>query len=52
MGDSPAVLAMSAASTAEQADIAGVRPTLIVTGVAGSGKTTSAIALAQNSAGH
>jgi carbohydrate kinase (thermoresistant glucokinase family) len=40
-------LTTGAASTAEQADIAGVRPILIVTGVAGSGKTTIATALAQ-----
>src|SRR6516162_510230 len=39
--------ATGAASTAEQADIAGVRPILIVTGVTGSGKTTIATALAQ-----
>src|SRR5262249_28109557 len=46
-GNARAELATSAASTVEQADIAGIRPILIVTGVAGSGKTTIATALAQ-----
>jgi carbohydrate kinase (thermoresistant glucokinase family) len=47
MSDTRSEPATGAASTAEQADIAGVRPILIVTGVAGSGKTTIATALAQ-----
>jgi adenylylsulfate kinase-like enzyme len=47
MGDTPAELATSAVTRADQADIAGVLPILIVTGVTGSGKTTIATALAQ-----
>ena len=51
MGDTPAESAMSAAlpatTTAGQADVADVRVILIVVGVAGSGKTTIATALAQ-----
>jgi carbohydrate kinase (thermoresistant glucokinase family) len=47
MSDTRGELATGAASTAEQADIAGVRAILIVAGVAGSGKTTIATALAQ-----
>jgi len=47
MADTPAEPATNPASTAEQADIIGVRPILVVTGVAGSGKTTISTALAQ-----
>src|SRR5262245_56708669 len=47
MGVTSAEPATNATSTADQADIAGVRPILVVTGVAGSGKTTIATALAQ-----